>query len=208
MTVPKHKALAEPRVPSRVAHRHMQRWQRRGVKLPGQCTLARKSVADSREDEGQNSEHQWGSGARLDDMVNASESLQTSSLLTSQRTGAQACARFCRGHCQGRWRASHGSVRRTMTPRRSLRARCLMPWLAIAACRRSGRRFEYAPQDGVGHRVRVETPDGTQCSHDIINANFSHELFGLLRVVMVTSPRQFPADSSVSRKVNSSCGLR
>jgi hypothetical protein len=35
----------EPGVPSPVAYRHMRRWQRRGMKLPEQCTLANHGVA-------------------------------------------------------------------------------------------------------------------------------------------------------------------
>jgi len=35
----------------------MRRWQRRGVKLPGQSNLVRKSAADGRETEGGDSEH-------------------------------------------------------------------------------------------------------------------------------------------------------
>jgi hypothetical protein len=54
--------LSEPGVPSPVAYRHMRRWQRRGVKLPGQSNLARKSAADGRETGGGDSEHPMGSG--------------------------------------------------------------------------------------------------------------------------------------------------
>jgi hypothetical protein len=41
----KKKEKKEPGVPSLVAYRQMRRWQRRGVKLPGQCTLANHGVA-------------------------------------------------------------------------------------------------------------------------------------------------------------------
>ena len=54
--------LSEPGVPSPVAYRHMRRWQRRGVKLPGQSNLARKSAAESRETGGGDSEHPMESG--------------------------------------------------------------------------------------------------------------------------------------------------
>ena len=54
--------LSEPGVPSPVAYRHMRRWQRRGVKLPGQSNLARKSAANCRETEGGDSEHPMESG--------------------------------------------------------------------------------------------------------------------------------------------------
>ena len=54
--------LSEPGVPSPVAYRHMRRWQRRGVKLPGQSNLVRKSAADGRETEGGDSEHPMESG--------------------------------------------------------------------------------------------------------------------------------------------------
>jgi hypothetical protein len=54
--------LSEPGVPSPVAYRHMRRWQRRGVKLPGQSNLARKSAADGRETGGGDSEHPMESG--------------------------------------------------------------------------------------------------------------------------------------------------
>jgi hypothetical protein len=54
---------SEPGVPSPVAYRHMRRWQRRGVKLPGQSNLARKSAAaESRETGGGDSEHPMESG--------------------------------------------------------------------------------------------------------------------------------------------------
>jgi hypothetical protein len=39
------RALEEPCVPPQVAYWHMRRWQRRGVKLPGQCTLVREGAA-------------------------------------------------------------------------------------------------------------------------------------------------------------------
>ena len=54
--------LSEPGVPSPVAYRHMRRWQRRGVKLPGQSNLARKGAANCRETEGGDSEHPMESG--------------------------------------------------------------------------------------------------------------------------------------------------
>jgi len=54
--------LSEPGVPSPVAYRHMRRWQRRGVKLPGQSNLARKSATDGRETAGEDSEHPMESG--------------------------------------------------------------------------------------------------------------------------------------------------
>jgi len=67
----------EPGVPSLVAHRHMRRWQRLRVKLPGQGTLAIRR-SRNRERKVRTPSIAGVRGLGLDGMVNESKSLQPS----------------------------------------------------------------------------------------------------------------------------------